>query len=70
MSQWMPIRRFANHDKNIICMPRQNRIKRGKMLKIKGFWGFGEKFHLESTFFGFGGGKSGLISVGSGESHK
>ena len=60
----------ANHDKSPIHMPRQNRIKRGKVLKNGGFRRLRENFHLESTFFGFGGGKSGLISVGSGESHK
>lgn len=51
-------------------MPRQNKIKRGKVLKNGGFRRLRENFHLESTFFGFGGGKSGLISVGSGESHR
>ena len=39
------------------------------MLKNKGFWGLGENFHLEVTFFSFGGGKLGKISVGDGENH-
>ena len=37
--------------------------------KIKVFWGLGENFHLEVTFFSFGGGKLGKISVGDGENH-
>lgn len=37
------------------------------MLKNRGFEGMREIFHLETTFFGFCGGKSGKISVGDGE---
>jgi|InofroStandDraft_1065614.scaffolds.fasta_scaffold24651_4 hypothetical protein len=39
------------------------------MLKNRGFEGMREIFHLETTFFGFCGGKSGKISVGDGENH-
>ena len=49
-------------------MPRQDFVKWVKMLKNRGFEGMREIFHLETTFFGFCGGKSGQISVGFGES--
>lgn len=45
-------------------MPRQDSKERGKVLKNGVFLGLVGEFHLESTFFGFGGGKSGRISVG------
>lgn len=50
-------------------MARQDSEERGKMLKNRGFEGMREIFHLETTFFGFCGGKSGKISVGDGENH-
>ena len=58
---------YKRYDKNFICLPRQDRKNRGRRLKNRGFEGMREIFHLETTFFGFGGGKSGLISAKSGE---
>ena len=63
------IRSYEKYGKNIIYMPRQDSEERGKMLKNRGFEGMREIFHLETTFFGFCGGKSGKISVGDGENH-
>ena len=40
------IRSYEKYDKNIIYMPRQDFVKWVKMLKNKGFWGYGESFHL------------------------
>ena len=54
---------------NDVYMTREDSEERGKMLKNRGFEGMREIFHLETTFFGFCGGKSGKISVGDGENH-
>lgn len=62
------LKELNDNDKSTFCLPRQDRKNRGKWLKNRGFEGMRENFHLETTFFGFGGGKSGLISIEYGES--
>ena len=37
---------YNQDDKNTLYLPRQDFVKWVKMLKNKGFWGYGESFHL------------------------
>ncbi len=46
MRLYRDIRSYEDYGKNIIYMPRQDFVKWVKMLKNKGFWGYGESFHL------------------------